>query len=225
MTPTILTILLSLATALCAISCILCDETQRRSGVYLAKPLSMLWILALAAQASPQTPALERNLIITGLVFSLAGDVLLMLPSDRFAAGLASFLVAHLLYIAAFASGVDAPSWLSLRPFLWLAVLLYLLLLPRLGALKLPVAAYMAAIVAMAWLATARWLESDEPRAALACAGALLFVVSDASLAWNRFRRPIPHAQTLVLGTYFPAQWLIALSLGAGTALFGAAAG
>ena len=35
-------------------------------------------------------------------MFSLAGDVLLMLPRDQFVAGLSAFLVAHLCYIAGF---------------------------------------------------------------------------------------------------------------------------
>jgi uncharacterized membrane protein YhhN len=43
--------------------------------------------------------------------------------------------------------------------------------------------------------------------------------VSDAALAINRFRRPLPAAQALVLGTYFPGQLLIASSVGVGTAL------
>ena len=41
----------------------------------------------------------------------------------------------------------------------------------------------------------------------------MLFVVSDAALATNRFRGAFASAQLLVLGTYYPAQWLIALSV------------
>ena len=47
---------------------------------------------------------------------------------------------------------------------------------------------------------------------ASAFAGALLFVASDSALAWNRFRGGFAGAQALILGTYFPAQLLIALS-------------
>ena len=42
--------------------------------------------------------------------------------------------------------------------------------------------------------------------------GAALFVLSDSLLAWNRFRNPFPAAQALIHATYFPAQWLIAIS-------------
>ena len=46
----------------------------------------------------------------------------------------------------------------------------------------------------------------------LAC-GASLFLLSDALLAWNRFRVEFKSAQLLVLGTYYAAQWALVLSL------------
>ncbi len=48
--------------------------------------------------------------------FSLGGDVFLMLPGDYFIPGLASFLVAHLFYIALFRQGVG---WFVQRKVLW----------------------------------------------------------------------------------------------------------
>ena len=43
-----------------------------------------------------------KSLRLAGLLFSLVGDVSLMLPNERFIQGLVSFLVAHLCYIVAF---------------------------------------------------------------------------------------------------------------------------
>jgi uncharacterized membrane protein YhhN len=185
----------------------------------------MLWVLAIAAFAAPETTSHYRNLILLGLCFSLAGDIFLMLPSDRFVAGLASFLVAHLLYIAAFASEVSEPAWGVLALLGAFALPMFLALRPHLGGLQLPVALYITAIVAMAWQATARWLEHGDTGALLACCGSLLFVVSDTALAWNRFRGGFRRAQVVVLGTYFSAQWLIALSIGGGALLFASFAG
>jgi uncharacterized membrane protein YhhN len=159
-------------------------------------------------------------MIVAGLLFSLAGDVLLMLPSDRFAAGLASFLVAHLFYIAAFAADAgfgSAP--LALLPFVLGCAALYLLLRPNLGRLEIPVLLYMLVIAVMAWQAVARWLAVGQLGALLACIGAVLFVVSDAALALNRFHRPIPAASLLKRSTYFGGQWLIAVSIGVGEAI------
>jgi uncharacterized membrane protein YhhN len=46
-----------------------------------------------------------------------------------------------------------------------------------------------------------------------ALVGAVLFTISDATLAWNRFRAPFAGAQAAVLGSYYLAQWFIALSV------------
>ena len=86
------------------------------------------------------------------------------------------------------------------------------LLWPHLGKLKAPVFVYVAAILVMAWQALNRWLAAGDVGSALALAGALLFVASDSALAWNRFRSEFKSAQGFVLGTYFAAQLLIALS-------------
>jgi uncharacterized membrane protein YhhN len=182
---------------------------------YVFKPLTTALILAIAL--IPDTPVSEtyRGLVAAGLLFSLAGDVFLMLPANRFREGLASFLVAHLLYIGAFTSTAGfqlAP--FALVPMLAAGALMFRALLPHLGELRLPVAVYVTAIGVMVWQAGGQWLEAGTTWAACALLGALLFAVSDSLLAWNRFRNAIPHSQVWVLGSYFPAQWLIALSVG-----------
>ncbi len=65
--------------------------------VYLLKPLTMVFILLIVVQAGWPDFSRYKVAILAGLVCSLAGDVFLMLPSDRFIAGLVSFLLAHLL--------------------------------------------------------------------------------------------------------------------------------
>jgi uncharacterized membrane protein YhhN len=82
---------------------------------YVFKPLTLVLILGLALTAPPSRPPRYRWGIVAGLVFSLAGDVLLMLPSNRFLAGLLSFLAAHVCYLAALTSdsrlAVSFSSW------------------------------------------------------------------------------------------------------------------
>lgn len=204
------TVPLSIAIAVSAVLAIIFSERGNRRGVYLFKPLATGLILALALLG--EGDGRYRALIALGLVFSLAGDVFLMLPRDRFVAGLASFLVAHLLYAAAFGWHGSAASAVLLLPFAAWGLLLLRALWPRLGPLRAPVLAYAAALMAMAWLACVR-AGAGIPGALPAAAGAALFVLSDSALAFNRFRRPLRHAQALVLGTYFAAQWLIALSV------------
>jgi uncharacterized membrane protein YhhN len=213
--------LLSALALACAALCIRAERRGDRRGVYLFKPATMGFVIALAAQGSGWPPAPYAAAILLGLALSLAGDVWLMLPSDRFAAGLASFLVAHLCYIAAFA-GPAGPRGgaLGLAFFLGVAGVVTALLLPgvRGAGLRAAVVVYVAAIAAMGWQATARAHEVGDSGAQLAAVGAVLFLCSDSALAWNRFRRPFADAQALVLATYFAGQWLIALSTGSGAA-------
>jgi uncharacterized membrane protein YhhN len=186
-----------------------------RWQVYLFKPLTTLLILGLAVSAPSAHGSAYRLAILVGLVFSLAGDVFLMLPSDRFLAGLASFLLAHLAYVAAFGvAGATASEPQLLLPLVVVAVFLLRLLWPGLGKLVIPVVLYTGTIVVMVWRAWARSRSIPTPGTELAAAGAALFLLSDAMLALNRLHRRFPSAQAAVQATYVAAQALIAMSVG-----------
>lgn len=192
----------------------------RRTLVYVFKPLTTLLILAIALRPSSGAAGRYAGAVALGLVFSLAGDVFLMLPTDRFREGLASFLGAHVCYIAAFTSGtgfVAEPA--ATVAFGALGLLLLRLLWSGVpGRLRVPVVLYVAVILTMAAQATGRALRIHDVSSLLAAAGAALFVVSDALLAWDRFRASFRFSRAAVLSTYFLAQWLIGLSVQAQTA-------
>lgn len=184
-----------------------------RRNIYFFKPLTMVLIILTALQPKHTVSSFYRYAILCGLLFSLAGDIFLMLPTDRFIAGLVSFLLAHLCYIAAFTfEGAHAPNFLYAMPFLMYGVVMVRILWPGLANMKAPVMVYMLVIIAMAWQALNRWTGTAEQGSALAFAGALLFVASDSLLAVNRFKKRIRGAQLYIMSTYFMAQWLIALS-------------
>ncbi|WP_341501578.1 lysoplasmalogenase [Gallaecimonas sp. GXIMD4217] len=179
---------------------------------YVTKPGTMLVMLAMAWQLG----ALDSHYgqwLLAGLGLSLVGDVFLMLPKDRFIPGLVSFLLAHVCYVVAFA--VDGlaftPALLLLLGAAGAGVLA--LLWPHLRELKVPVSVYVLVILAMAWTAGERWLVQQNDGALLAFAGALVFMASDTTLALDKFRRPFPAAQAVIMATYFAAQWLLVLSL------------
>lgn len=182
--------------------------------VYWAKPITVLLILTIAVLTPQPISRFYQAAIVIGLLFSLAGDIFLMLPADRFLAGLVSFLFAHLCYISAFAAVMMTRdlSWWG-APVIFTAGGIYLVLRPNLGAMQLPVLLYMAVISLMAWLAITMFVQWGEGWALSAAVGAILFVLSDATLALNHFRRRFWYAQLLVLGSYYLAQWLIALSI------------
>ncbi len=72
------------------------DDARLR---WLGKPGVMV-ALIVAAVATDGAPSAVRAWFVVALVLSLAGDVALLLPERWFVAGLASFLLAHLAYIA-----------------------------------------------------------------------------------------------------------------------------
>lgn len=205
---------LYVAAAISALLAIGADwEEQRRRAFYLLKPLTSALILA--AAWAPDTAG--RAWIVAALALSLVGDVCLMFAGERwFAAGLGSFLVAHLLLIRAFLLGVPLawpPAWtLALVAY---GAALAAWLLPRAGKLKRPVALYCLVLLAMALAAALRFHAQGGRAAGLALAGALLFVVSDSALALRQFGGPYRGAQALILSTYWLAIGLIAASVSA----------
>lgn len=209
--------LLTTLTLLAAASAVLHVRAEYRGPrwrVYLCKPLTTALLLVLAAVPLAGGPDRYQAALTIGLILSLAGDVFLMLPGDRFMPGLASFLGAHVVYVAAFTAGVPVLGHpLALVPFAGLAGSLLARLWPGLGARRGPVGLYVTVIVLMAWQAWSRALELGTIAAALAAAGATLFVISDAALALDRFQKPFRSARAVVMTTYVAAQWLIALSV------------
>jgi uncharacterized membrane protein YhhN len=204
------TAVLSLLVLVSALLTIRAEYRGPRLHFYVFKPLTVVLIILVALQTKHETGADYKLLVVGGLLCSLVGDVFLMWPRDRFVAGLVSFLVAHLFYIAAFASGVRAWGVWWATALLVYGVSMLWLLWRGFGKLKAAVVVYVAAILLMAWAALSRRPDADG--GVSAAAGALLFVASDSALAWDRFKGEFKGAQALILSTYFAAQWLIAVS-------------
>lgn len=217
--------MLSAAIAVAGLTYIWAANHGLRPLVYVLKPGTMLLIIALAIRHLPASPHPGYpRAIVAGLVFSMAGDVFLMLPLDRFVSGLASFLLAHLCYI--WAIWTAAPARLTAVDA-GLGVVLVAVALPvlrrflagvreggRVG-LAAPVVLYAVVISVMVWRATATLFYPGllPLRRELAAAGALLFFVSDAVLAWDRFVEPLRARHWVIMGTYFAAQYCFAATV------------
>ena len=155
---------------------------------YVCKPLTMVLLVGTALALDPADPTV-RAWFVAALLFSLAGDVFLMLPQDLFVFGLGAFLLGHLAYIVGMqVDGVD-----GLRFLVGIGIVAVLLAVigtavlrgVRTGpdpALAGPVVAYMVVISAM----VASAIGVGNPAAIV---GAALFYVSDSLIAWNRFLR------------------------------------
>lgn len=185
----------------------------KRQWVYLFKPLTTALILVVSLTAGGWRFAPYTLWIAFGLIFSIAGDVLLMLPGNRFIPGLASFLCAHILYTVAFLTRKpDSLFYWPLLPMALYGFLIFRMLSRFLGHYRKPVMVYIIVIVAMSWQAWETVFRLSARPALLAGTGAVLFMLSDSILAWNRFRRPFQSAEAIKLGLYYTAQWMIALS-------------
>ncbi len=191
--------------------------TRRKTLEYFAKPGVMLVLLVWLWQASGFSGSLIWFGL--GLVFSMAGDIFLMLPRERFIAGLVAFLLAHVAYIIGFN---QTPTAFNLAGFVLavLVALVFLRVYRRIAvgldssgqpALKTPVLVYSLVISvmllsALLTLAANTW---QAGAAILVSAGALLFFLSDTLLASNKFVTPIRWGRLAVIITYHLGQILI----------------
>jgi uncharacterized membrane protein YhhN len=176
------------------------------------KPLALVLAIVLVAVRARREGAGGRfdALLLGALVFSLAGDCLLMFPG-LFIPGLVAFLVAHLFYIALFKQGVPwMASRRALGTTLGTGAAMYAFLFDGLNpVLRVAVAAYVLVIALMAAQAIGRAVVLRDKAAWGVAVGAGFFMLSDALLATNRFAFPLPMAQLWVLSTYYVAQILI----------------
>ncbi len=156
-----------------------------------------------------------------GLVFSLLGDVLLHEQVHFFLLGMAAFFLAHVFYIAGFAQNLQPPDWKILLPLVVIVIAFTVFTRKVRAGLRvhgenkmlLPVSGYAAVISVMAAFAVSclfRPAWGTIP-AVLVTLGAILFYISDAVLAYNRFVGPIPASDPIVMVTYHLAQILISV--------------
>jgi uncharacterized membrane protein YhhN len=179
---------------------------------YICKPATLVLLIAVAIALTPESDA-QRTWFVAALLLSLAGDVLLMLPTELFTAGLAAFLLGHIAYVAGFRARGGSLAALGVAVVVvgLVAVLAGSRIISALrrsdhGEMLGPVAAYIVVITAMGASAFASG-------SAVAGAGATLFMVSDTLIAWDRFVHPFRGARLAVIVTYHLGQAGLVLSL------------
>jgi uncharacterized membrane protein YhhN len=179
---------------------------------YVGKPGALAALVLVALTLDPADGS-ARTWFVVALLLSLAGDVFLMLPSDRFVEGLGSFLLAHVAYVVGFTrdGGSVTTILLVAIPVVLVAGLLgarFLRAATRDGDRSLvgPLVAYMAVIAAMVSCA----LASGN---VLAAVGALLFMASDSLIAETRFVGPRAWGPLAIIVTYHVGQALLTVSL------------
>jgi len=205
-------VLFAAATVLLAVLLLVAEARGSRAGIWVAKPLASAGFVATAiADGASETP--YGRLVLIALVFGWLGDVLLI-PRSRavFAGGIASFLLGHLAFAAAFLlRGADLG---------WTAACALALAVPAVAtwrwlrahvpaSLKLAVIAYVIVISAMLACAVGTAARASAP---LLLLGATMFFVSDLAVARNRFVAPGFANKLWGLPLYYGGQLLLAAS-------------
>ena len=149
------------------------------------------------------------------MLFSCAGDF--FGACGNFLAQMASFAIAHIFIIAYFFAryrlGVlrrryirYSARYMTLATLFVLPALLFAFtkIIPNApaGVLRYGVTFYAILIAAMVWGAL-------QQRSKLFAIGAILFLISDMILAWNRFVGHLPNSTVLILVPYYLAQWML----------------
>lgn len=154
--------------------------------------------------------------IFMALFFSILGDWFGSCGS--FLPQMGSFAVGHMFYILFFIRRyfrkVERDGKMTAKAkgyFMMLAICVLALMtmvfakvvpcVPS-GVLRIGVSIYAVLICTMLFSALLQ-------RSMFYAVGALLFVISDFILAWNKFVEPVPYRDALVLGTYLSAQWFL----------------
>ncbi len=187
---------------------------------YITKPLITISLM-LFVFFTIKRKSRFSNKIIAGLFFSLLGDVLLIFArSDEqfFMFGLGAFLIAHLFYISAFY--LDSTNKIEVENrhvfpifmvFGFCCIAFYYSIQSYLGGMSIPVLVYAFVITMMAITAALRFGKTNQKSFLLILIGAILFMISDSLLAYNKFVDKFETANLLIMVTYMLAQFLIGI--------------
>lgn len=150
---------------------------------------------------------------VSALFFSFWGDVLLLFKEQYFVFGLASFLVAHILYIKITAGFIKKISFqkivLACIPFLTFLITLLYLIIDNLGEMKIAVIVYGIVISTFGVVSFLNYLQAKSTENLWLFLGTLIFIISDTLIALDKFYEPKEIYAVSVMLTYIVAQYLI----------------
>lgn len=200
------------------------QSTNDPTLLFLTKPLIMPVLMAFLWINTKLKTKFDK-FIFVGFILGWIGDMLLMVKNDDlFVFGLASFLLCHIFYIAAFVGNIRKSGHqlslinriiLGLLPLFYLIVL-YSYIYPHIVGNEaskpflIPVTVYAITIVTMVLFALWRIGSTNKLSAVLIILGAFTFIISDSLIAINKFVKPFEHANLFIMLTYCIAQLWIA---------------
>lgn len=206
------------------------EVTGNRLMVYVLKPVMMpLLIYAYYSFSSKMFNGFHK-LIIVAFIFSWFGDLFLLVTHINeevmFLLGLVSFLVAHILYFAAFTKTFEnykqghitkEPGFIILMLGYGMALMAFLFTQahPKFDEMQIPVLIYASVILSMVLMAYNRKGLVNPKSFALVLTGAVLFAISDSFIAMNNFSFLFDGnkqlARILIMSLYLAGQYYIAV--------------
>ncbi|MFY0603326.1 MAG: lysoplasmalogenase [Flavobacteriaceae bacterium] len=183
--------------------------TNNKSIEMITKPLitTSLVVVYLLSVSKP------NFWYVSALFFAFWGDVLLLFQDQFFVFGLASFLLAHILFITVSSKFLAKVKVLKILthsfPFLVLLGLLIYIIYPNLGALFIPVLLYGIVISVFGVVTFLIYTNEKTTENLWLFIGALTFIVSDSILAIHKFYQASEMLANSIMITYIIAQYLI----------------
>jgi len=178
---------------------------------WLFKPVTLL-LVGLAWQA----PTLNTTdyLILAGLIATLVGDALTLLPRQQMLYAIGAFFLSHLLYTLCFAASMTMTFfWPIPLTLLIIGVVLIGILWSRLEDLRWPICTFIGMTLVMTWIATEQYFfrPTDYSFSIMVGAGLLLL----ANIVWfiSHYRRRFSADSAIVAACYFAGHFMIVRSL------------
>lgn len=177
---------------------------------YIFKPLIVLLLMTYYSVIIEP----ENKIYLAALFLCFLGDVLLLFNSQmNFMGGLIAFLLGHILYIKLACDGVSNTSVVqkitAFLPFGLVGFGLVYLLKDNLGDMLLPVIIYAIVISVFGVVSLLNYMKNKTLGSLSLLGGAIFFIISDATLAINKFYQSESYFQLFIMITYVLAQYLI----------------
>jgi uncharacterized membrane protein YhhN len=185
---------------------------------YFTKPLILISLIMFFWTKSKHLPKGVRNIMLLALLFSLAGDILLMFvdkAANFFIGGLIAFLLAHIMYIITFLkkrNKTKSPLLIVIALLIY-AIGIFYIIKQGLGDMQIPVLLYLTVILTMVVMAWLRKGKVPNKSYNMVFIGALFFVISDSVLSINKFYQPFASSGLIIMFTYALAQYLIVMGI------------
>lgn len=179
---------------------------------WLFKPLTMLLLSGLAWQAPVNH--LAEYLILAGLLATLAGDGLTLLPRQQLLYASGAFFLSHLFYTIWFASQKTFALFWPLPVVVFIAGIVLLSLIWRqLEELRWPVCLFIVMTLIMVWLAGEIYFHQATDQSLSSFSGAILLLLGNGISLISRYFRRFRADKAIAAGCCFLGHFLIVRTL------------